>query len=311
MIGLVVVVAMAAAPGGDEAAGMSLLSRPEPHVEEGLSLLDHGEVDRAIEAFRAAAADDPDERAAVEYDVGQALLKRADDAKAAATDAPALPEEAKQAYEDARQAFARAYDVARSRDVKSEAALAAGVARARAGDVKGAIDDFRRSLIADPKNDAAKQNLLRALRFLQQQQQQQQQQQPQDGGGDEQPQGDEQQQGGEQQGDEQRQGDEEQKDGEEQKPPGGDEQKPADDKPQPGAEGEGERADDEQPPRGQDPQQPPPDPAQDGKQPAPGKPKKKGDADRVLDALRARERPLQPMLMRVPQGKLAPPEKDW
>jgi tetratricopeptide (TPR) repeat protein len=55
----------------------SLFERAEPSLEAGAQALNNGDVDDAIERFRHAQPQTDDQRAIVEYDVGAALLVRA------------------------------------------------------------------------------------------------------------------------------------------------------------------------------------------------------------------------------------------
>lgn len=262
-----------------------LFSRVEPAIAEGSSALAGGDTARALEQFRKAKADTPNQRAIVEYDVGQALalqaLASASPAPPSASGDPAAPAAQpqldKSAVADAQAAFGRARSLAHDPRVKAEAALAAGNLAAMAGNVDDAIAQFRQALTDDPANQRAKKNLRRALEAKKQQQQQQQR------GGDQNQddQNKQDQRNDEQQGDQQ-QGDKKQND---------------------------QKKDDQD--QGQAPkpeQQPQPQP---GDEPDDKKAQKKEAARRLLDALRARERPLTPLEMRGAKPVRAKEGKDW
>ena len=236
-----------------------LFSRVEPAIAEGAAALADGDAARALERYRAATATTPNQRAIVEYDVGQALVAQAMAAAAPppAPAGPASPDHAAAAPKldesmvaDAQAAFGRARALAHDPRVKGEAALAGGNLAAVAGKVDDAITQFRQALRDDPTNVRAKKNLRRALEAKKQQQEQQQQNQ---------------------------EGDKDQKN-EDQK----NEDKKNEDKPQ---------------------QQPSP--------PDDKKAQKKETARRMLDALRARERPLTPLELRGAKPVRAKEGKDW
>jgi Ca-activated chloride channel family protein len=141
--------------------------RTEPHVEAGLRALERGEHTQAIERFREADAEHADERAVIEYDVGQALLLQGRDELQNAE--PASPDEAPPGQDlllQAGESFERAFGIARSEALRSRSALASGNAHALAGELDKAIDGYRRALVADPMNEAARQNLGRVLRAM-------------------------------------------------------------------------------------------------------------------------------------------------
>lgn len=319
----------------------ALFERAEPHVEDGAAHLADGEPDLAIESFRQAAPTTSDERAVIEYDVGTALLARALLKAAAApppqgqpppaqpgapppTPDPNHPQagEAGQSpdsadLDDARAAFERAYGLARDARLKSEAALAAGNVAAQGNDVDEAIAQYRKALVAFPKNERAKKNLRRVLEAKRAQPPPPPQQG--DGENDEQDEkdqkdqkeGDEQQQkNGEKKGDEQEKGDEQkhgedekaqkQQDGEDEKDEKGEDEKEQKQK-------DGEKKDGDEEKKGEKKEDAAP---QDAAQKA--KKQKKDEARRLLDALRARERPLTPLEMRGQKRRQQPKGgKDW
>lgn len=320
---LTVFVAAETAPEG----GAGLLSRPEPSLKAGAEALEEGRFDDALQAFRRAKAERDDERAVVEYDVGQALLQRAL-AEAAAREEGAEPDPAiEPALREAQEAFERAYGLAKSKRLRSEAAHASGNALAEVGELDKAVEAYRRALVADPQNERARKNLAAALRALRAQpplppESQSGQSEEQKDRGDEQKEQEQKDRSDEQKEQEQKAPKEQAGQGErEQKPKQPKGQSPADPqrgdektppgepKPKPEPDPRGESLEDE-------PDAPAPRPAdQKGEKkeaPAPARPedKDKEDARRLLDALRSRERPLAPQLLRK-LPKAPPPEKDW
>jgi Ca-activated chloride channel homolog len=286
----------------------ALFQRPEPNLEAGARHLADGDADAAIESFRKAAASSPNERAIVEYDVGAALLLRAQRSAAAAQPAgpgaEGPPPVDKEALDDARAAFERAYGLARDPRLKSEAALAAGNTAARKSDIDEAIAQYRRAIVADPTNARAKTNLRRMLEAKKAQP-------PPEQGGDG-------QQGNDGDKDEERK-DEEKKDEEqkEQSEPPDQGQKPGGEQ---GQDGEDQDKDkDKKSDKDKDKESKDKDKEQAGSsQPEDSeaqqqKKQKKEEARRLLDALRAREKPLTPLEMRGAQKKKQQPKggKDW
>jgi tetratricopeptide (TPR) repeat protein len=155
------------------ATSPKFLERAEPNLEQGARLLASGDVDGAIEKFHKAEPRDGDERAIVEYDVGSAQLDRAvasaenaqpaSPGAAAAQNGANAPKIDKSALDDAKASFERAFGLAKDPRIKSEAALAAGNAAARGNDVDEAIAQYRKAVVADPTNARAKTNLRRVL----------------------------------------------------------------------------------------------------------------------------------------------------
>jgi tetratricopeptide (TPR) repeat protein len=321
-------------------ASPGLFERGEPELEAGARALQSGDVDNALARFRKAKAEHTDERAIVEYDVGQALLARAQQegeraqqqaaATAGATGQAQPPKAskdddakaaAKTALDDARASLERAYNLARAPGLRSESALAWGNAHAQGGDLEKAIEAYRKALVADPSNARAKTNLHRALEEKKKQDQQKQQQQQ--GGGDkgddkkndddkkpDDKKSDEQKQGDkpdDKKSDAQKQGD--QKSGDQKQGDKPDDKKGAqggdndDKKPPDDKKGEGQKPDDD---KAQDPSKP-----QDAQ--AQQKKKSQETARRLLDALKSRERPLSPLDMRGGTNQRQKPAggKDW
>lgn len=281
--------------------------RTEPHIEEGLRALERGAPTEAIERFREAEAEAADDRAAVEYDVGQALLLQGRDEMTTA-EAPKSPDEpppGQDLFQQAGESFERAYGIARSGPLRSQSALAAGNAQALAGDYERAVDAYRRALVADPMNEAARKNLGSVLRALRAQPPpppsgggEDDREEKEDGGDQQEQQGEDSPEQGEQKPQQGEEKDEQQEEQRQQQEP-----KEADDQ-------AGEQKKEETP----EPQ--PGDPTED-KEPSGGenKPDKelsKEQARRLLDQLRQRERPLNPMMMRKDKNaQRKRPEKDW
>ena len=269
---------------GDEAP---LFARVEPALADGARALADGDAARALERYRAAAASTPNQRAIVEYDVGQALTAQAlasaapapAPADAAAPDHAAAPPKLDDSMvADAQAAFGRARALAHDPRVKAEAALAGGNLAAVAGKVDDAITQFRQALRDDPSNERARKNLRRALEAKKQQQEQEQQQQQPDGDKND-----------DQKNDDQKNDDQK-----------NDDQKNSDQK-------NSDQNDDHKQDQQQRDQQQQPEPStRDDK-----KAQKKEAARRMLDALRARERPLTPLELRGAKPVRAKEGKDW
>lgn len=306
MIALALLLAAAPAGAPSLAETPAMFQRAEPNLEAGARALANGDVDGALESFRRAQPESDDQRAIIEYDVGAALLARAaltpspaggapsthaDPAPAPPDGAEAGPDTA--ALDDARAAFERAYGIARDRRLKSEAALASGNAAALANKLDDAIAQYRKAVVADPSNARAKTNLQRALAAKRAQPPP-----PPDQGdqSDDEKKGED--QGDKNQGDEKKPGDK----GDDTKPDDkkGDDGKPDDKKgdDKPDDKGDDKKGDDK---KGDQ---------QSG--PAQKKKLKKDEARRLLEMMRARERPLTPMEMRGEQKAQAPKQgKDW
>jgi len=281
--------------------------RTEPHVEAGLEAIGRGELDVAIERFREADAQTADERAAVEYDVGQALLLQGRQ-ELASSGVEVSPDEAPPGQDLLKQAgetFERAYGLARANGLRSDAAVAAGNALALAGELDQSVDAYRRALVADPMNEAARSNLGQVLRALRAQPPpppsgggEDDRDEKEDGGDEQEQKGEDSPEQGEQEQQQQPEDDEEQDQEQEQQ-----QKKQADDQ-----AGEQEQQEAPEPQEGEKPEQ--------DKPPSGGEEKKEEDlskeqARRLLDQLRQRERPLNPALMREQQARRRKPEKDW
>ncbi len=274
----------------------SLFLRPEPQIEAGINALKRQDFESALKYFEEASGHTRPHRAIKAYNRGFVLLQQgALQAQAAAQQqqqqqqgpgqAPPTPaaeeSEANTALlTGAEQAFQNAYGLSNIPQIRSEAALGLGNARLFQQDLEGAIEGYRDALVAQPSNERARKNLLRALQMQkEQEQQQEQQEQNQDSEGEEGEQKDQkqEQQEGENQ-DKKDNKDKEKKQGEENKDPN--DQEKQKDKAQP---------------------------KEDKKQEAPQQQK---SGVRLLDALREQEKPLAPFQMRMnaPQDL---PEKDW
>lgn len=251
------------------------------------------------------------------------------------------------AFDDARAAFERAWGLARDPRLKSEAALAAGNTAAERQELDEAVNQYRRAVMADPNNQRALQNLRQVLALKRQQPPPQSggtkpQDGKQDGKQDEQQDG---RQGGKQDdkpGDQddstQRRNSEDQKDGDQggenpQGSKGQGQDSSEKDTQQQGGGGDQERQDPSHKDEGKaasqgaDGEQVPKDPAQQGSATKDGddapedkgatatrgpRKQKRDEARRLLDALRARERPLTPLEMRGKQRPQRPAGgKDW
>jgi tetratricopeptide (TPR) repeat protein len=317
--------------GFDEDAVDGALTEPSRKIEEGRRYLDEGRVEDAIEAFREADVEGGDRGAAIQFNVARALAEdAARSLEAAKKDAPApqpgqppapaeIDPEILQRLQQAGEAFERAYELSKGGALRSQSAQAAGNAWVRAQDLPRAIEQYRRSLVADPKNEASRRNLARALRWMraspppppssggdkdddnedeqdgdQEQQQQQQEQGEQEGQQQQQPQP--QPQGEQQEQQEQQDQQDQLKDGEDKQ------------------EQQAGQEEDEKEPK-QDPKQSPEQKNEQGKDQK-GQQKTKAERDKekarqILDAMRSRERPLDPQLMR---DRADPPPrsgKDW
>lgn len=332
----VVVVAPLVGATGAADEGLPFFTRPEPSLEAAFEALSADDPDVAIERIHEAEADDDDERAIVEFDVGQALIARArKDAKDAATQKDAQQKDGKaQApappkLDDAIQSFERAAALAKNPRITSEAHLATGNAALEMQKLDDAIAAYRRAVVADLGNERARRNLQRALELKHQQPPppEDQQQQSGDGKSDDQKQPDDAQKKDGEQGEQQQKqygdtsGDDQQK-----KPQDpGDDQKSADDQKKDGDKKDGDKGDDAQDKKD----------GKDGKDKAGGassseaqqkkqeeqqkqaaaaakkKPTSKEEAKRLLQGLRSRERPLSPLEMRGEEVQRAKDGKDW
>jgi tetratricopeptide (TPR) repeat protein len=298
-----------------------VFSRAEPNLAAGQRALDHGDIDMALERFRRAVTVTDDERAVVEYDVGQALTLRAmaaaKEATSATTTKTSAPDQGAEApqgpappdVDDALATFERAATLARDQRLASEARLGAGNAALVGGKIDDAISLLRKALVADPHNDRARRNLQRALTM------QQQSKPPPSEGGD----GDK----------DEKDQDKDKKDGDQQKQDGGKDKqdKSGDEKNPAGAEDDKQDNDDQPEKQNEEPKadnaDKPSEPTP-GKQDKPGedkspgkgealkaKPTSKEEAQRQLKGIRSRERPLSPFEMRGTERQVPSAGKDW
>lgn len=301
--------------------GTPVFSRAEPNLAAGQRALEHGDIDMALERFRRAVTVTDDERAVVEYDVGQTLTLRAMAAAKAATAATttqtSAPDQGAEApqrpappdVDDALATFERAATLARGQRLASEARLGAGNAALVGGKIDDAISLLRKALVADPHNDRARRNLQRALTM------QQQSKPPPSEGGD----GDK----------DEKEQDKDKKDGDQQKQDGGkDTQDKPGDEQNPAGAGDDKQDNADQPEKQNEepkannadkPSEPTP-----GKQDKPGedkspgkgealkaKPTSKEEAQRQLKGIRSRERPLSPFEMRGTERQAPSAGRDW
>lgn len=311
--------------------GTPVFSRAEPNLAAGQRALEHGDIDMALERFRRAVTVTDDERAVVEYDVGQTLTLRAMAAAKAATSATSTkasaPESGAEApqgpappdVDDALATFERAATLARDQRLASEARLGAGNAALVGGKIDDAISLLRKALVADPHNDRARRNLQRALTM-----QQQSKPPPSEGGDDDQDKKDQ-----DKKDQDKKDQDKDKKDGDQQKQDGGkDKQDKPGDKENPAAAADDKQDSGDQPE--QQNEEPKADNADKPSEPTPGKqdkpgedkspgkgealkakPTSKEEAQRQLKGIRSRERPLSPFEMRGTERQVPSAGKDW
>ena len=325
-LAVVVVAVLAGATGApDEVGGGDpVFTRVEPHLAAGARALQAGDPDLALERFRRAEATTDEQRAAVEYNAGQAVLLQAMN-KAKADAAAAPPADAGQPpapstppdITDALASFERAAAMGRAPSFVSEARLAAGNAALVGNKLDDAIAQFRKALVAEPRNDRACHNLQRALELKQQQPEQP----PQDGDGEG---SDDKKKDGDK-----KDGDQDKKDGAQQgqKDDAGEQNKPADEKNSDDTKPDEQKQDDakngdkndkkdaeQKPGDGKDDGDKGDDGKKDGEPnpaPTPKKPTSKEEARRLLEGIRSRERPLSPIEMRGTERRPAENGKDW
>ncbi len=333
MIAFLVVIAPLIGATGAADDGVPFFTRPEPSLEAAFEALSADDPDVAIERIHDAEASDDDERAIVEFDVGQALIARArkDLQDAAAKDPKGQAQQQKEQQkqpqkapqppklDDAIQSFERAATLAKNPRITSEAHLATGNASLEMQQIDDAIAAYRRAVVADLSNDRARRNLQRVLELKNQQPPPQEQQQSGDGKSDDQKKQDGDKKDGEQ-GDQQqkqdgdKQGDDRQKDGDKKE----DDAKNDDDKDADGDKNDQAKKDD---PKDKKDGQPDSSSAEEQKKKeeqakkaaaaAKKKPTSKEEAKRLLQGLRSRERPLSPLEMRGEETQRPKDGKDW
>lgn len=301
--------------------------RDEPNLASGVRALQEGRSDDAIAAFRRAKAQTKEERAVVEYDVGQALLQQGRSEIEAAEGEEAAGDST-QVFEEAAEAFERAYGLSENQRFQSAAALAAGNAKAQKGDLKGAVESFRKAMIADPKNEGARKNLASVLRAIQAQPPPPPSDSSENSDSDENsddPNDDEQNNESEKKQNERdnSKSDPSQKGDSQPKPQDQDQKNDKDGKsagsPEQQENGGEERKDAEKPGANApsaaagNPDEKKPEEGGQQKNAAAPKPdeKTKSQAQRLLDQMRNREKPLAPLWMRGNSSSRPPPEKDW
>lgn len=284
------------------AGGWDALRAPDPDVDKGNQAYRDGRYDQALDHFRSAEERGVDPR--LHFDKGAALYKLGEKA----TD----DEKKAELYKQAEEEFRRAADT-EDAALKSSAYYNLGNTMYQRQLWEDAIASYKRSLLADPKNDAARHNLEMALRQREKQEKQEQQQQGKQG-----------KQGQRGQQDQPRPGQGQK--GQEPDQPKPDQQDPPDQPNQP----------DQQDPQGQPPPAPQPQPqgqpdqaqpdqGQGGREPAPTREEERqgeaqesdspSDQDRKLDELERRSRDLRKRLLR--QGARQrdplrlPSRRDW
>lgn len=167
-------------------ADAPLFSRPNPALEAGAKALNDRDYDRAIDLYRQAEAKTAKERAVVEYNVGIAQLEKAQhlkmmEAVRKAQEAAGGQGEGEDAtldeamadtpdFDAAIEALERAYKLSEDSHLRSQAALGVGNSYALREKYKKAIDGYRRALVQDPQNSAARNNLRTTLRRMRAQQ---------------------------------------------------------------------------------------------------------------------------------------------
>ena len=322
ILGIWLMVLFVARPGRSSDATMGkpasgIFERTEPNLADGMRALEDGRPEDALRAFRQAQTETQDERAVVEYDVGQALLQQGiSEAEASEQNKDGAQGNAgQQVFDEAAEAFERAYGLTNEPRLKSVAAQAAGNARAQKGDLQGAVDSFRKAIIADPKNVGARKNLASVLRALAAQPPP--------------PPSESSEQSESENDSEKDQQDGNQKQNKDSSSP---DKKEEDKQPQPGEnpenqpsseqgdkKNEGEKKDsssgaDEKPDskstEGQNPEETAPQKERDTGA-YPPEDRSKEQAQRLLDQMRNREKPLVPLWMRGKSSSKPPPEKDW
>ncbi|MFH1809203.1 MAG: hypothetical protein ABIJ09_10700 [Pseudomonadota bacterium] len=124
----------------------SLFQRPDPDVAEGNRLLAEGKAQEALEAYQRVQPKDGAERRRLAYNRGTAQLKLGE-------------------FKDARDSLREAQGDADA-GLRISAAFNEGNAAFMMKDLAGAVDAYRRVLLADPKMAEARRNLEMALRAM-------------------------------------------------------------------------------------------------------------------------------------------------
>ncbi len=330
------------------AAQVLRFERSEPHLVEGVEQMRSGDYDGATSSFERAQTENKEHRAIVQYNVGNAQLEKAQAIQEAQGQAPAAEgdeDPAQTLLSAAADSFNQAYELSSDPKVRSDAALGLGNTKVAAQDIEGAISAYRRALVANPQNGPARNNLLSALRLMQQQPPQQsgggqgdkddKDKEGEEGEQQKGDQGDQQEQDPQDEGEQGEQGEQDDGQGDKDQSDGAqdDKKNPADEQGKGGDEDQKkpDQEKDERSQQGQDedPQDKKQDQAGGGagdekapadKDPRPGQPQgqpqdkrdlDKEEAKRLLDALRKNERPLLPYQMRSQHQRLAPLEKTW
>lgn len=270
-------------------ADAEILHRPDPDVEAGIAALEAGDAEGALERFERAARRRPRE--------GRIHLNRG----------LALRELGR--MDEAREAFGQALAAG---GASREALHGLGHLHAAQGELEEAIASFRSALERDPEDAAARKNIEALLRLRQQEQQEQQEQEQEGDGVSE---GEEDSEDGSEEGEEDAEGGEgsspEEQDAEEGESSEGEDSSGGQE------EGEGESEGSEQGEEAAGSEQGPgsaPDEEGEGEeegasaQEAPAGPT---ETERILDALKAREKSLQLFRTQDRKGRRTDAEKDW
>lgn len=306
--------------------------RTERHIESGVRSLQEGRYDDAERLFSQAEATDREDQAVVEYNVGSALLMKANQLKEQqGTQAESeLSEEASLLYDRAVSSFNDVLSLSSDPAMRSDAALSQGNAKAQKGDLKAAIESYRNALVENRENHAARRNLMQSLRLLKAQPPQP----PSEGDNENNDEQDEEE--NEEEKDEnkknrekQDQGEEDQsseneQDQEKEQQPGDEQNQEMNDKKddsssqeedkkknEAGSQGGDKEKDKEKKKSPADGKDGKPSEQKEKREPMTPKERSKKEAERLLDALRHQEKPLNPHMMRMQTRRRAPTEKNW
>jgi Ca-activated chloride channel family protein len=141
--------------------GWDLFRSQNPHVEQGNEHFRDGRYDQAIEAYRKAQAQMPEEPG-IRFDLGVALYQKAMNT-AAGPEREGLLAAASREFEQAGNAW--------DPKLKSAAAYNLGNTRFQEGKYAEAAEEYKKAIRRDPRNQDARYNLELALRRKQQQNQ--------------------------------------------------------------------------------------------------------------------------------------------
>jgi Ca-activated chloride channel family protein len=277
--------------------GWKPLKSKNPDVEEGNRLLAAGKLDEAEAAYRRAEKTLPDDFG-LRYDLGTLFHERAQSEEDPAR-RPPLRESAEKEYRlatESPQADLKSRAHYNLGNLQMDRGFEAQDPQQQVGRFKAAVDEYKRALRVDPRNEDARRNLELALRYVQKPPPPPPQKQPQ-----KEPKPD-------------------------QKPQDG--QKPPEQQPQPQSGNEDKQPEEQKPeeqknpPQDENPEEgkadPPPqakeDPKPEGKPKPPAEPKTSDEIEeRKLDALERRSKDLQiqRQRLRMPESRRGRPVKDW